>query len=103
MAVREVHLQQVLGAVVRNRQGQRVGRIEEVQAEARGAHLEVVEWHLGSYAAFERLSAWSIGRAVLKVFGAAGKAYRVPWDKLDLKDLKHPVLRCALSDLEVIE
>jgi len=103
MAVREVHLQQLLGAVVRDRQGQRIGRLEEVRAEARGAHLEVVEWHLGSYALFERLSAWRIGRAVLNVLGAAGKAYRVPWDKLDLKDLKRPVLRCPVGDLEVIE
>jgi hypothetical protein len=103
MAVREVHLQQLLGALVRDRQGQRIGRLEEVRAEPRGAHLEVVEWHLGSYALFERLSAWRIGRAVLNVFGAAGKAYRVPWDKLDLKDLKRPVLRCPVGDLEVIE
>jgi hypothetical protein len=103
MAVREVHLQQVLGAVVRDRKGRRVGRLEEVRAEAHGAHLEVTEWHLGSYAAFERLAAWSIGRAVLNLFGAAGHAYRVPWDKLDLKDVKRPVLRCPVSDLGMID
>ena len=33
MAVREVHLQQLLGALVRDRQGQRIGRLEEVRAE----------------------------------------------------------------------
>jgi hypothetical protein len=39
----------------------------------------------------------------LNLFGAAGHAYRVPWDKLDLKDVKRPVLRCPVSDLEVID
>src|SRR3954453_8560386 len=80
----EVHLEHLIGRRVWALNGCSIGRLEEVLAVRYGDELLIAEYHVGRYAAVERLSAWSIGRAVLRSFGARGKSkgYRVKWDKL---------------------
>jgi hypothetical protein len=72
-----------------------------VVAEPRGTDLVVTEYHVGTYAALERLSAWPIGRAILGLVGGTGDkgGYRVPWDNLDLSDPHHLRLTCDVSEL----
>ena len=98
----EVNLELLIGKRVRALNGKSIGRLEEVHAELREGECFVEEYLIGSYAAFERLSAWSIGRAILKLFGAtkAHGGYRVPWDKLDLTDTEKPRLLCAVEELK---
>jgi sporulation protein YlmC with PRC-barrel domain len=105
MAGRDVHLELLIGRRVLARDGRSIGRLEEVRAEAQGTDLVVTEYHVGSYAVLERLSAWSIGRTLLRFFGATGQRsdYRIPWDKLDLSDPRHPRLLCEVRDLAVLE
>lgn len=105
MTSREVHLELLIGRRVLARDGRSIGRLEEVCAEPQGSDLMVTEYHVGSYAMLERLSAWSIGRTLLRFFGANGQGgdYRVPWDKLDLSDPRHPRLLCDVSDLASID
>jgi sporulation protein YlmC with PRC-barrel domain len=99
----EVHFEMLLGVEVLDPSGRAAGRLEEVVAEARGGELVVSEYHIGSYAMVERLSAWTIGRAVLQLFGASrGPGYRVPWNKMDLSDPGRPRLTCPLAELEAI-
>jgi len=87
----EIQLELLLGKKVYDLDGKAIGRLEEIRAEARGTDLYVVEYHLGAYSLFERLSALAIGRAVLTAMGAArsGSKKSVPWDKLDIRDLQH--------------
>jgi sporulation protein YlmC with PRC-barrel domain len=101
MAGRTINLELLLGRSVLSHEGKRVGRIEEIKAEPQGEDLVVVEYHLGASAAFERLSASSIGSAILDLFGLRdrSKGRRVPWGKLDLSDAQRPRLLCDVNEL----
>jgi hypothetical protein len=103
--VREIHAELLLGRRVFAKDGEPVGRIEEIIAEPRGNLLAVSEYHLGSYALMERLSASPFGRALLEFFGAGriGRGYRIPWERLDLSDPEKPKLLCAIDQLEKLE
>jgi hypothetical protein len=52
----------------------------------------------------ERLAAWRIGRAVLRVIGAQRKeGYRIRWDQLDLSDPQRLKLRCEVDELMALK
>jgi quinol-cytochrome oxidoreductase complex cytochrome b subunit len=60
----------------------------------------VTEFLVGSYAVLERLAAWRIGRAVLRVVRAQRKeGYRIRWDQLDLTDPQRLRLMCEVDEL----
>lgn len=105
MATQEIHVELLIGRRVRAMNGRVVGRLEEIRVkqESRGAFVE--EFLTGSYGMLERLAAVSIGRAILKAFGARRKdsSYRIPWDKLDLSDPNTPRLLCEVSELLTID
>jgi sporulation protein YlmC with PRC-barrel domain len=100
MAETEVHLELLLGRRVIAKNGKPIGRIEEIRATPRRGGLAIDEYLVGSYAVLERLSAWTIGRALLRTFGGGKSGYHIPWDKLDISDLERPRLLCAASELE---
>ena len=102
---REIHAELLLGQRVFGEKGEALGRIEEIIAEPKGSHLAVREYHLGSYAMMERLSATSFGRAFLEFFGAGkvGHSYRIPWNRLDLSDAERPKLLGAIDQLEKLD
>ena len=104
MANREIHLELLLGKQVLDCTGKPVGRIEEVRAEQQGDEWVVKEYLLGTPAILERLSAWRIGLAILRSFGARKihGGHSVPWDKLDLTDPEHPRLNCTVDELHGI-
>jgi hypothetical protein len=100
----QINVELLLGTKVRGRNNRHVGRIEEIGAELRQGECYITEYHIGSYAAFERLAALSIGKAVLSMFGPWSKeSYAIPWDKLDLTDPAHPKLMCPVSVLRRLE
>lgn len=105
MAKREINIELLLGRRVLALNGHVVGRLEEIHAEMVKGECFIREYHVGSYALLERLAAWSIGRAILHFFGARreGGGYKVPWDKLDLSDIKKPRLLCSVQELEKLE
>ena len=105
MARQEIQVELLLSRRVYALNGRVIGRLEEVQTELRGGACFVTEYHVGAYALIERLAAWPVGRALLKLFGATrrGGGYRVPWDKLDLRDPARPRLRCEVGALKPIE
>ena len=99
MTEQQIHAELLIGKQVSGVSGKPVGRIEEIQVELRKGECVVTEYHIGVYAFFERLSAWIIGRTMLRVFGASRGGYRVPWNQLDLSDATRPKLKCAVSEL----
>jgi len=101
MAKQAIRLELLIGKSVLGVGNKVIGPLEEIVAEQRGGALVIQEYHVGSYAVMERLSAWSIGRAVLRLFGATRRSggYRIPWAELDLSDPDRPRLRCPVSEL----
>ena len=100
MAKQQLHVELLLGEKVFAMNGLKIGRLEEIRTEINRGHFYVTEFLVGSYAVLERLAAWRIGRAVLRVFGAQRKeGYRVRWDQLDLSDPQRPKLRCEVEEL----
>lgn len=101
MTTRELHLELLLGKRVLDSTGKSVGRIEEVRAQQQGDEWFIQDYLIGTTALLERLSAWTIGLGILRLFGARKiyGGYQVPWDKLDLTDPEHPRLTCTLQEL----
>lgn len=93
---RKVHLELLIGKMVRDLDEVRVGRIFSVQAEVDGDECIVREYHLGTAALLEQL-----GISILRIAGWQGtqKPLRVPWDQLDLSDPERPRLRCRVAEL----
>jgi sporulation protein YlmC with PRC-barrel domain len=87
MTARRVHLERIIGRIVRDVDGKRVGRLQDVRGELRGEELELVEFHLGGAAILHR-----IGVPALKLLGIRPlpEPIRIPWDRMDLSDPEHP-------------
>src|SRR5437762_14214813 len=56
MARRQVHLERVLGLLVRDVKGRKAGHLEEAHAEVRGGECFLTEYLLGGEGLLERLS-----------------------------------------------
>jgi len=87
----EINVEHLVGRRVRDAQGEKVGRIEEVIAEIHGTDWVVVEVHLGRGALLERLVAIS---TLVPIIGRLGKRsrkrYSMAWSQLDLSDPERP-------------
>ena len=95
-----IHAELLLGEKVFALNGRAIGRLEEIRTESKRDHYFVSEFLVGNYAFFERLAAWRIGRAVLRVMGVGRRnGYRVRWDQIDLSDAQHPRLLCEVDEL----
>ncbi len=101
----EVRVEQLLGKLVVDIQGEKVGRIQEIRAEQQGQDWIVAEYLVGLAAVLERSSAWAIGRSIFTLFGSreAGQGFRVAWNQLDLTQIDHPRLTCTIADLKPLD
>jgi sporulation protein YlmC with PRC-barrel domain len=100
MTKRQLHVELLLGEKVFAMNGVSIGRLEEIRTVVNRGHFYVSEFLVGSYAVLERLAAWRIGRAVLRVVGAQRKeGYRIRWDQLDLSDPQRLKLMCEVDEL----
>ena len=104
MKRQEIHLELLIGKRVFALNGRPVGRVEEVRAELNNrGFCFVTEFLIGSYAFLERLSAWRMGRLILRPLHLRRKeSYRVRWDQLDLSDPRGPRLQCEVDELVVL-
>ena len=93
---REVALHHLLGRTVRDPDGRKVGRIEELRAEIelheQGNDYVVTEFHVGSFGAVESLAGSRFARDLLHRLGrlVPYDHHRIPWHRLDLTDPSHP-------------
>jgi len=95
MKSRRIHAEQLLGRTVRDSNGRRIGRIEEIKAEQTSRGCFVTEFVLGEEGLLQRLSIRGI---VPLFFPSLAEKWRtrgqgIRWDKLDLSDPKRPELR----------
>lgn len=97
----ELRVELLVGTQVTDVHGERVGRIEELVAEQRGAVWVVTEYHLGAAVVFERVMHFV---ALLPPFHRipfrTGRIQRVSWERMDLSDPEHPRLHCARAELD---
>jgi len=101
MAVRECRVESLIGRRVVDVDGKSVGRIEEILADYVNEEYVVREFHVGAFAAFERLGDGMLGRGVLRLIGGKRiySGYVVPWQVMDLTDPAHPRLTVAKAEL----
>ena len=89
MMADEIHVELLVGRRVLTRNGDSLGRIEEVRANDQA---EIVEFHVGKQALLERLS-------ILGLLSHKRKGYRVRWDQIDLTDPDRPALTVEEEEL----
>jgi len=100
----EIRVELLIGRTVVDRDGTRVGRLEELRAEDGDDAARVTTFLVGAYAVFERLAGYRIGRAVAAAIGRGKlKSYAIPWRNVDLRDPDHPRLTCPKSELREYE
>jgi sporulation protein YlmC with PRC-barrel domain len=97
----ETRVELLLGVKVRDVNGEKVGRIEELRVERTDKGLLVEAFLIGASAVVDRLSAWTLVRPIKGLLKSRHiySFYDVPWQDMDLTDPTHPVLRTAKRDL----
>ena len=105
MSKQHVHLELLIGTMVRDKNGKQAGRVEEIRCEAKGRQHVVTEYLIGRRALLERLSIPGLSLTFLSFLGAVRHqaTHRVPWDKMDLSDPARPRISCNVDELKVIE
>lgn len=98
-ALREVHVEHLLGRRVRDVDDAVIGRIEELVAErVETAHV-VTEFHVGPAALLERVGRFVHQLPLLNALPLMHWEYRIPWQLLDLSDPDRPRVRCRKAEL----
>jgi hypothetical protein len=93
--MRELRVELLTGRKVVDRNGKKIGRIEEIVAEYRGTELIVREVHLGRRGFVERFS-------LREIFGARMRdkaPTKLRWENLDFSDPEHPRLKVSIDEL----
>ncbi len=85
-----LHLEKLEGKVVTDSAGKKAGRLEEVICDREG---NIQEYVLGKEGLWERLG---IAGLSLIFLGRKKKGKHVPWEKMDLPQLK---LKCTVEEL----
>jgi len=96
MSTRTVALDDLIGRVVHDADGRRIGRIEELEAEIvleRGGNDYVVtRFGVGRLGAFDAIATGRVVRQLVRRITRATSYvhYAIPWDWMDLGDLTRP-------------
>jgi sporulation protein YlmC with PRC-barrel domain len=100
MNSRRIHAEHLLGRVVHDTDGCKVGRIEEIEAEETRDGCYVSSFVLGERGLLERLSA-HVAPLFFRALTAKGaqRGPGIPWEKMDISNPKRPRLRCRKTEL----
>jgi sporulation protein YlmC with PRC-barrel domain len=105
VSTRTVSLDELVGRVVRDADGKRIGRIEELKAEIvleRGGNEYVVtRFGVGHWGPFDAIaSGHFVQQLVRRITRATHYVhYDVPWEWMDLTDVEHPKVTRAEAEL----
>lgn len=101
-AVREIHLERLIGCKIRDADGRNVGAIEEIEAELQDGEWVVVKILTGPIGMLTRLSSLGPGAWLLGFLGARKSfgGHEIACRDLDWRDPMHPRLRCPVGELE---
>jgi sporulation protein YlmC with PRC-barrel domain len=105
VSTRTVSLEDLVGRVVHDADGKRIGRIDELKAEIvlehGGNEYVVTRFGVGRWGPFDAIaSGHFVQQLVRRVTRAAGYVhYEIPWDWMDLSDVAHPRVTRAEGEL----
>ena len=103
---RELLLSDLIGRQVRDADGLKVGRIEEllarIELHEHGNDYVVVEFHVGAYGLLEALTGGVFAQKLVQRMGSVVgyRRFRIPWEWMDLSDPLHPRLNHTRAELE---
>ncbi len=103
---RELLLSHLIGCVVRDVDGHKVGRIEEllarIELHEHGNDYVVAEFHVGAYGLLEALTGGTFAQSLVQRMGSVVgyRQFRIPWEWMDLSDPVHPRLNHTRAELE---
>jgi sporulation protein YlmC with PRC-barrel domain len=103
---RDLLLSQLIGRVVRDADGHKVGRIEEllatIELHEHGNDYVIAEFHVGAYGLLEALTGGVFAQKFVQRIGSVigYRRFRIPWDWMDLSDPVHPRLSHTRAELE---
>jgi hypothetical protein len=102
---KERRVELLIGRRVVDANGDLIGRLEEIVAELVDDEYRVREYHVGAFAAFERIGAGMLGRSLLRLIGGRRvyDGYVIPWDVMDLTDAERPRTTVVKSALRRID
>jgi hypothetical protein len=108
VTAREVDAGVLLGRMVRDADGHRIGRIEELYAEHHDAALEVKTFMIGETGLVARLDVPLVHNSILRAItwiherlrGRRQSGYAVSWKQMDLSDPMHPRTNVARDRLK---
>jgi sporulation protein YlmC with PRC-barrel domain len=105
MSATEAHVELLLGRLVVDPDGQRLGRIEDIRAVAHGGQLYVSQYIIGRQGVAGRLTSVSLIPRVIHSLGVGHKrrGYVVPWTWMDLSDPEHPRTTRRMDELPAID
>jgi len=97
----DIKIQLLIGTKVRDVDGRKVGRIEEIRVERQEKALLIEAYLIGVSALIDRLSARTLTRPISRFLRSRHiySVYEVPWQEMDLTDPKRPVLKIAQRDM----
>ena len=101
MKSRRIHAEHLLGRIVHDADGRRVGRIEEIEAEQTRNGCYISSFILGEHGLLKRLAIRGIEALLFRSITEKGvqRTRGVPWDKLDISNPKRPRLRWRRDEL----
>lgn len=105
MSGHEIRLHELVGRTVRDSNGHRIGRIQELHAEIElhehGNEYVVREFHVGIFGALESLAGSGFARHAMRRLSrfVGYRGYVIPWEMMDLTDPVHPRVTRELSEL----
>jgi hypothetical protein len=102
---RVVHLERLLNKKVRDANGRKAGRIEEVCARVDERGWAVESYLLGEAGLLARLGLPGLTMSFLGLAssGETPSGKTVPWDQMDLTDPRHPRLKCTVEELKAMQ
>ncbi len=103
--MKELRLYEMLGKKVVDADGEYAGRLEEIEAE-RGDEVCLIKSYLVQRRGLlDRLQTWVLAAPMRKAIPVREKSkpYRVPWDKMDLRDPGHPRILVPQSQLSRVD
>jgi sporulation protein YlmC with PRC-barrel domain len=109
MSARTVQLSDLLGRAVRDADGRRIGRIEELNAEItleRGhSDYVVTSFTVGRFEPFDVIATGNfVQQLVRRIARVTGyRRYEIPWDWMDLSDPAHPRALRPEAELPLFE
>ncbi|HEY3133819.1 MAG TPA: PRC-barrel domain-containing protein [Gemmatimonadaceae bacterium] len=101
----DVNVELLIGTQVRDINGEKVGRIQELRVDRQDQSCLVESYLIGASALVERLSAWTLVRPIVRVLNARHlyRLYDVWWQDMDLSNPRRPKLKIASRDLRHVK